>query len=187
MAERSPIITYGLERKTFDAAGLLDVKPEAVVMVPPPEAGLTQDLNIDFLNPYTAQSLTIALERWNTEMPAALEFSTDGRNYETVRAFSTRWPVSSVNFPRVTARYFRIKLAILDPAGDWVFQRFAKEIPLSHSELLPTTTLEYVSGKAAYTRQDVFTTGPPGSPEWVVPQSQIVDLSSEMTSDGRLN
>ena len=69
MAERSPIITYGLERKTFDAAGLLDVKPEAVVMVPPPEAGLTQYLNLEFLNPYTAQSLTIVLELWNTEIP----------------------------------------------------------------------------------------------------------------------
>jgi hypothetical protein len=86
-------------------------------MVPPPETGLTQYLNIEFPEPYTAQSLTIALDIWNTEIPAALEVSADGRNYEMVREFSTRWPVSSVNFPKVTARYFRIRFNIPDPGG----------------------------------------------------------------------
>jgi len=186
MAERSPAITYGLERKPFDATKLIDGDPETVALIPPPESGLTQYLNIDFAEPYTAQSLTISLDVWNTAVPAALEVSTDGSTYETVREFATRWPVTSVNFPEVTARHFRLRLGILDPAGDWVFQRFVKGIPLSQVELQPTPRLEEISGKAFYTRQDTFSTGAATAPAWAVPQNQIIDLTSSMTSDGRL-
>ena len=131
MAERAPRITYGLDRQSFDAANLLDGNPATAAIVPLAGTSLTQYLNIEFPEPYTAQSLTVALDVWNTELPSALEVSVDGRKYETVRKFSTRWPVSSVNFPQVTARYFRIQFNIPDPGGDWVFHRFAKGIPLS--------------------------------------------------------
>jgi hypothetical protein len=187
MAERSPHITYGLERKSFDSANLLDGNAATSALVPPPESGLTQYLNIEFPEAFTAQSLTIGLDVWNTEIPAALEVSPDGRNYETVREFSAGWPVSCVNFPEVTSRYFRIRLTVLDPAGDWVFQRFVKGIPLSQVELQPTPRLEETSGKADFTRQDAFSTDPAASPDWVVPYNQIIDLTTNMTSDGRLN
>ncbi len=187
MAERSPVITYGLERKSFDAAPLLDGEPETVAVVPPPATGLTQYLNIEFPQPYTVQSLTIGLDLWNTAIPAALEVSTDGTNYQTVREFSTRWPMSSVNFPKVTTRYFRLRLTILDPASDWVFHRFDKGIPLSQVELQPVARLEDISGKAAYMRHDGFSTDPAGSLDSLVPLSQVTDLSGNMTSDGRLS
>ena len=79
-----------LTAKPFDAANLLDGNPATSALVPPPEAGLTQYLNIEFPEPYTAQSLTMGLDIWNTEIPAALEVSADGKNYETVREFSAR-------------------------------------------------------------------------------------------------
>jgi hypothetical protein len=186
MADRSPRITYGVERKTFDSANLIDGNPATMAMVPLAESGLTQYLNFEFPEPYTAQSLTVGLDVWNAEIPAVLEVSTDGQNYETVRKFSTRWPVSSVNFPQVTARYFRIEFNLPDPGGDWVFHRFAKGIPLSEVGLQPTLRIEDISGKAAFMRQEVFTDEPAGSPDWVVPQGQIVDLTSKMDSDGRL-
>ena len=117
MAERAPRITYGIDRQSFDAANLLDGNPATMAVVPLAGTSLTQYLNIEFPEPYTAQSLTLALDIWNTELPSALEVSVDGRKYETVRTFSTRWPVSSVNFPKVTARYFRIRFNIPDPGG----------------------------------------------------------------------
>ena len=186
MAERAPRITYGLDRQGFDAANLLDGNPATAATVPLAGTSLTQYLNIEFPEPYTAQSLTVALEVWNTEFPSALEVSVDGRKYETVRKFSTRWPVSSVNFPQVTARYFRIQFSIPDPGGDWVFHRFAKGIPLSTVELQPAPRIEDISGKAAFVRQEVFEEEPAGSPDWVVPQGQIADLTGKMASDGRL-
>ncbi len=187
MAERLPLVTYGLDRKPFDAAKLLDGNPATSALVPPPDTGLTQYLNIEFPEAYTAQSLTIGLDVWNTKLPAVLETSTDGMNYQTVREFSACWPVTSVNFASITARYFRIRLTILDPAGDWVFQRFVKGIPLSQLELQGTPRLEDISGKAAFTRQDAFSTEPAGLLDWVVPYHQIVDLTGNLKRDGQLN
>jgi hypothetical protein len=187
MAERAPRITYGVDRHSFDAANLLDGNPATVAMVPLAGTSLTQYLNIEFPEPYTAQSLTVALDVWNTELPAALEVSVDGQNYESVRKFSTRWPVSSVNFPQVSTRYFRIRFNVPDPGGDWVFHRFAKGIPLSAVELQPTPRIEDISGKAAFMRQEVFEEEPAGSSDWVVPQGQIVDLTNKMDSEGRLS
>ena len=90
MADRSPHITYGLEPKPFDAANLLDGNPATSALVPPPESGLTQYLNIEFPEAFTAQSLTIGLDIWNTKIPAVLEVSADGMHYEMVREFSAR-------------------------------------------------------------------------------------------------
>ena len=186
MADRSPQITCGVDRKPFDWANLLDGNPSRVAYVPLAGTSLTQYLNIEFPAPYTAQSLTLALDVWNNELPAVLEVSNDGQTYEAVRAFSTRWPVSSVNFPQVSARYFRIQFTLPDPGGDWVFHRFAKGIPLSEVELNSSPRIEGISGKAGFTRQEVLESEPAGSPDWVVPQGQIVDLTGKMDSNGRL-
>lgn len=184
MAEHAPRITYGVEPRNFDAANLLDGNPATAAIVPLAGTSLTQYLNLDFPEPLTAQSLTVGLDVWNTAIPAALEVSVDGQHYEMVREFTARWPVASVNFPQVTARHFRIQFTILDPAGDWVFNRFAKGIPLSEVELQPTRKIEDISGKAFFMRQEDFSNEPAGSPDWVVPQGHIVDLSSKMDSAG---
>jgi hypothetical protein len=186
MAEHSPRLTYGIDRLNFDAANLLDGNPATSAVVPLAATSLTQYLNIEFPEPYTAQSLTVALDVWNAELPAAMEVSVDGQKYETVRRFSTRWPISSVNFPKLTARYFRIRFNIPEPGGDWVFHRFAKGIPLSAVELQPSPRIENISGKAAFMRQEVFEDEPASSPDWVVPQGQIVDLTGKMDREGRL-
>ena len=106
MAERSPRVTYGLDRKPFDSANLLDGNPATSALFRWPEPSLTQYLNIEFPEAFTAQSLTMGLDVWNAEIPAVLEVSADGQKYETVREFSARWPVSSVNFPEVTVTLF---------------------------------------------------------------------------------
>ena len=186
MAERAPLITCGLERRTFDSANLLDGNPATIALVPLPQTGQTQYLNIEFTEPYTAQSLTVALDVWNTEVPAVLEVSADGQSYETVRAFSPRWPVCSINFPPVSARFFRIQFKLPDPGQDWVFHRFAQGIPLSEVELQPAPRIEDISGKAAFTRQEDFSVDPAGSPDWVIPQGRIVDLTGKMDQAGRL-
>lgn len=186
MSEHSPRITYGTDRQAFDSANLLDGNPATVSIVPLAGTSLTQYLNIEFPEAYTAQSLTLGLDVWNAEIPAILEFSTDSQKYETVRKFSTRWPVSSVNFPQVTARYFRIQFSLPDPGGDWVFHRFAKGIALSEVELKAALRIEDISGKASFTRQEVFTGEPAAFPDSIVPQGQVVDLTGKMDSDGRL-
>ena len=113
MAECSPQFTYGPDRKSFDSSKLIDGDPGTVAPVPLPEAGQPISLNIEFPEPFTAQALTIApvpSEGRNAQIAATLEVSDDGHNYRTLRHFVMRGPVTSVNFDKVTARYYRIVL-----------------------------------------------------------------------------
>jgi alpha-L-rhamnosidase len=52
MADRSPKLTYGDDRKSFDgAAKLIDGNPGTVALLPPPPPGQPQYLNIEFVEP----------------------------------------------------------------------------------------------------------------------------------------
>jgi hypothetical protein len=186
MAERSPKLTYGLERKSFDATKLIDGNLATVALLPPPEADQPLYLNIDFPEPFTAQALTIALDPWNAEITGTLEASDDGQHFQTVGRFKMRWPVSSVNFPKVTARYFRIAMKGPPIEADWLFQTFGKGFPLSEVELHSGLRIEDIPGKAAYVRQEVFSGEPALTPEMVVRRDQILDLSNKLDSEGRL-
>jgi hypothetical protein len=190
MAERSPKLTYGTDRKSFDAAKLTDGNPGTVALLPLPQAGQPQYLNIEFPEPFTAQALTVAVDVWNSEIQASIEVSEDGQNFRALRAVTLRWPVSSVNFPKVNARYYRI---LLRPQSDWFFQQFAEGIPLGEVELHQTLRIEDIPGKAAYIRQNAYASGqdayasePILSPEMTVRREQIVDLTGKMGQKGQL-
>jgi hypothetical protein len=183
MAESSPKLTYGTDRKGFDFAKLIDGNPGTVALLPPPERGQPQYLNIEFPEPFTAQALTVAMDTWNSRIEGALEVSDDGQHFRTIRPLIVRWPVSSVNFPKVTARYYRL---LLRPRGDWFFQQFADGIPLGEVELHADSRIEDVPGKAAYIRQDAFSGEPAFSPETTIHRDQVVDLSSRMDGQGQL-
>jgi len=183
MAESSPKLTYSADRKNFDSAKLMDGDPGTVALLPLPAMGQPHYLNIDFPEPFTAQALTVALDTWNSQIEGALEVSDDGQNFRMVRPLTLRWPVSSVNFPKVTARYYRIVLK--PPQEDSFFQTFAKGIPLGEVELHAALRIEDIPGKAAYIRQDVFSGEPALPQEMAVREEQVVDLSSKMKEDGQ--
>ena len=61
-------------------------------------------MNIEFPRPFTAQALTVSLDVWDARLVTLLEVSDDGEHYRTVRPMSVLWPVTSVNFDKVTAR-----------------------------------------------------------------------------------
>ena len=187
MAARSPQLTYGLDRKSFNASGLISGDPAAVTLLPPVEEGQSQVLNIDFPEPFTAQALTIALDPWNSEITGELEASDDGQHFQTIRPFRLRWPRSSVNFPKITARYYRIVMKGPSEEVDWLFRTFAKGFPLNEVELHSDLRLEDIPGKAAYIRQEVFSGEPAIPVEMAVQRNQILDLSSQLDGEGHLH
>jgi len=184
MADRSPKLTYGADRKSFDSAKLIDGNPGTVALLPLPQPGQPQYLNIEFAEPFTAQALTVASDGWNSEIAGALEVSDDGQNFRTIRPLTLRWPVSSANFQKVTARYYRILLKP-DLENDWP-ESFAKGIPLGEVELHPDLRMEDIPGKAAYMRQDAYGSEPILSPEMTVRREQTVELTGKMDQKGQL-
>ena len=182
MADFSPTITYGADRKPLDAAKLMDGNPGTVVLLPLTEKGKPQYLNIDFPEPFTAQAITVAFDTWNSEIDGTLEVSDDGQNFRTVRPLTMRWPVSSANFDKVSARHYRIALRAQE---DWFFQAFKNGIPLGEVELHTDRRIEDIPGKAAYIRQDVFSGEPANAAEETLRRDQVVDLSAKMDKGGR--
>jgi len=188
MADSSPTLTYGADHKALDSAKLIDGNPGTVILLPLPEKGKPLYLNIDFPAPFTAQAITVAFDTWNSEIAGVLEASDDGQTYRTVRPLTMRWPVSSVNFDKVSARHFRI---VMRPESDWFFQQFKDGIPLGEVELHAEPRIEDIPGKAAYIRQSQYAggqdaySGEPASPQ-TLRWDQVVDLSAKMDQDRRL-
>ena len=199
MADCSPQITSGADRKSFDgSAKLMDGNPGTVALLPPVPPGQPQYLNIEFAEPFTAQSLTVAVDVWDSGMAgslkAELQVSEDGQAYKTIREKKLYWPVSSVNFPKVSARYYRLVLSPADMSGNTPFGVYSKGIPLGEVELHAGLRIEDIPGKAAYLRQDAWTdsqdefSGEPVVPEeMVVRRGQVMNLTDKIDHHGRLD
>jgi hypothetical protein len=174
MAECSPTLTLGIDRKPFDFAKLLDGNPGTVVPIPPPPKGEPQYLNIEFPTPFTAQSLTVSLDVRGGHVDTALEVSDDGEHYRTVRPVTVWWPVTSVNFEKVTAKYFRI---VVPGQGGF---------PLGIVELHADTRIEDIPAKASYSRHHGYPGEPVVSPSTTLLRDQVIDLSAKMDARGNL-
>ncbi len=125
---------------------------------------------------------------------AQLQVSEDGNAFRTIRGTSYYWPVSSVNFPKVSVRYYRLVLSPADLSGNTPLGVFSKGIPIGEVELHAGMRIENIPGKAAYLRQDAWTdsqdgfTGEPDMPaEMVVPRDQVIDLTGKMDHEGNLD
>jgi alpha-L-rhamnosidase len=192
IADYSPRITYGANRKEFDYSKLLDGNPGTVTLLPLPPEGESQYLNIDFPELFTAQAVSIALDTGNLGqrfIPGAIQVSDDGHAYRTVRAMRLYEPHCSANFLRASARHYRI---LIEP--DLLRATFSKGIPLAEVQLHEGPRIENIPGKALYTRQGCFTlsldelSGQPEFPgDAVVRNEQILDLSKKMDSNGLLH
>ena len=60
---------------------LFDGKAGTVAVIPLAPKGQPQFVNIEFPQPFTAQSLTVSLDSWSSVLHAVLEVSDDGVNY----------------------------------------------------------------------------------------------------------
>lgn len=193
MSDYSPKLTYGLDRKEFDSSNLLDGNFGTVSFLPQLPPGQKQCLNIDFPEPFTAQSMSIALAVWNNGMGAIhgeLQISDDGKEYRTVRKLNLYWPNCSVNFKPVSSRHYRVIVDYI--AGNWVFGK-TKGIPLGGVQLHEGPRMEDIPGKALYLRQGAYSVGSDalsGEPQFtedtVIHSQQILDISSKMDANGLL-
>ena len=186
MADCFPRMTYSLDPQPFDFAPLIDGDPATLAVLPPVEEGAAQVLNIEFPAPFEAQSFTLALEPWNSEVSGQIEVSDDGRNFSPICPFTIRWPASSVNFPKISSRHYRITMKGPSEDVDWYFRTFAKGFPISHVELHREPRIEDIPGKASYIRQETFAGEPASSPDSSIPRHHILDISKHMDANGRL-
>jgi hypothetical protein len=180
MAECSPTMTYGADHTPFDFAKLFDGNAGTVAVIPLAPKGQPQFVNIEFPQPFTARSMTVSLDLWSSVLHTVLEISDDGVNYRPVRTFTVVWPMSSINFEKVTARYFRLHI----PAqGPWFYNEYRNGFPFGIVELHPEPRIEDISGKASYMRHDSHQDEPAIPPQAIVLRDQVID---KMDKQGNL-
>jgi hypothetical protein len=183
MAECSPTLTYGTDHTPFDFAPLLDGNPGTVVRIPLAPKGKPQYVNIEFPTPFTAQALTVSLDAWDARLITMLEVSDNGEHYRTVRPVTVSWPVTSVNFEKVTARYFRIHI----PAqGPYFYNQYKDGFPLGVVELHADTRMEDIAGKAMYFSRGGYQGEAGISPRATLMRDQVIDLTAKMDARGNL-
>jgi alpha-L-rhamnosidase len=125
---------------------------------------------------------------------AELQVSEDGHAYRTIREQKLYWPVTSVNFQKISVCYYRLVLSPADLSGNTPFGVFSKGIPVGEVELHAGMRIEDIPGKAAYLRQDAWTDsqdgfmGEPVLPaEMVVPRDEVMDLTGKIDDEGHLD
>ncbi len=134
-------------------------------------------LTIEFPQPFSARSVTIALDVFRATANGTLAVSDDGREFRAIRDFAVSWPAASVSFDRVRARYFRLTFATpVAPAPEVV--------PLGDVELHGDARIEDIPGKAAYVSQPSLSGGAGAVP---IPRDKIVELTAQMDPNGRLS
>lgn len=118
-----------------------------------------------------------------------LEVSDDGINYSKVcdlkpiyQAAASRWDQKTVSFPAVTGRYFRLNLHDWCLAGD---QR--PEMALGNVTLSSRARIDQWEERAGFYSEYILKNLTPAyTDEEIIDSKTIVDLTSKMGTDGRL-
>lgn len=195
-----------------DVAMLSDGDLEKTTEIPIPAVGETSWIQYEFPTPQAIRSITFVTKDpdWILAMVAnlaapekTLEASDDGQNFRLIAKLeSTDAPEHTVSFPAVTAKYFRVvfKRVPPPPIPDWASgidpASLGMTIPpkptgyqIAELVLHAGARVNHFEEKAAFVPEgDLYRFATPsvGSGE-AVAESDVVDLTSKMSSDGKLD
>jgi len=176
MTAAAPRITWGADRREFDAARLVDGNPATTAPAPALPKGTPLIINLDFPAPFEARSLTVALDGWYTRIDADVEVSNDGRTYRPIARFLAAWPSSSVNFDPVAARHFRLR-----------FDASRPQPALGEIELSADRRMEGIPFKALFIhhRQLPASSGSGAPIDTIAGRDRVLDVTPHLKPDGR--
>ena len=174
----SPKVTSSAERaggKIMDAKGNIRVSFDAPI---PREPEFVQ---FEFAQPFQARTLIIA-GSGTRSCGGSLQVSDDGQKFRIVRpfAFSHEGSRLACEFEPVSARFYKVVFNRADTR--------TKKVHITEITLSPAVRIDNIDGKAAYVRMDNIQpkAGATVPPEAVVKRDAIVDLTSRMQPDGKI-
>ena len=153
-----------------------------------PAAGKPAWLQMEFPQPYTARQLTLTMGLSGDQVcNGLLQASEDGQAFQDVHEFAAEQRKLVLDFPAVTARYFRLLFRRQHPD--------VQEVVISDLELSPRLRIAHMQGKACFTHQESYP-GPnrfpgranyPAAPEgFAMRRGGVLDLTARLSKDGRL-
>ena len=185
-AELNPQVTAS--GGTPNVAALSDGDVNTVALdLTPGASGMESWVQFDYGRPQTIQAVTIAsldgiisvFDHESSAVPPRIEASDDGTQFRKVAdiPFSSL-PQRTVAFDPVTARYFRI-----------VFDNGAGGQRITELVLASGARVNEFEKRAGYANARDFyaISDPKVAPEFIVRQSDVIDLTSRMKPDGTLD
>ena len=197
---------------SLDPAVLSDGDLEKTTTIPIPAVNKDSWVQWEFPQAQTIRSITFVTRDpgWIESMVArmsapekSLESSDDGQNWKAVAKLeSGDAPEHTVSFAPVTAKYFRVtfKRTPPPPIPDWAEgidpSSFGVKLPpvpttygIAELVLHPGARVNQFEEKAAFVPEDdlYHLATPAVGPDEAVKQSDVIDLTSKMSSDGKLD
>jgi hypothetical protein len=190
-AELNPQVTSSGGTVNLAALSDGDVNTEALDL-PAKAPGGESWVQFDYGHPQTIQAVTLAslddtlsiFDHGSTEIPPRLEASDDGQTFRKIADISPSGIVQrTVAFEAVTARYFRVVFESAAGAKQAAGHRIT-ELVLSSGARVN----EFEKRAGFTTARDYYAIGDPKvAPQFIVPKSDVVDLTGKMRPDGTLD
>jgi hypothetical protein len=166
---------------------LTDDETETFIRLPVPERDKPQYAQLEFREPFSARTVKIVGGSGMPECSGEIQVSEDGQNFRRVQPFAFGRKGSPVHFISlgarpIAARFWRVQFTALGAKAK------ATDIPLAEIELAPRLSIEKIDAKDGFNGSAVLSspvaeTAAAGS----VQRRSIVDVTSKMTADGKLN
>ena len=161
------------------AQKLIDHNPNTGVSFPAPRKGKSQQLQLEFAEPFMAQRLTLTTGVSNQTVSGDLQISEDGKSFRKVREFVIRRPTLALEFEEVLAKYFRIMFTEMQPAGT--------ALQVSEVELVPLYRIAMTQVKSGNGRGAWPALRQTNVPAYaVVQREKVIDISDKVNGAGRL-
>lgn len=182
----NPVRVYS-SIKGLKTEWLIDNNPQTIVDIDNPRIkGHSEYIEFDFGKPFTASMLSMNYGNTGRRgYEGTVMVSDDGKEYHTIRRFDYHgqvWeaPVITVNFPMVTARYYRVVFN----GGDLV--RYVYRI--ADMEFSNRYRIDNYHAKTA---RAMIEPDIPQNPSFqndirAIPLNKVLDISSNMSADGML-
>ncbi len=183
MSEASPKITAS-EMTGFDPAKLLDGNPKTAIILPRPDGGKPQFIQIEFPKPYQARTLMLAMRGLaaHESCHGALQVSDDGVNYKTVHEIEPEAAPIWVNLGSIESKFYRVLFTSADPV--------IQHLEVAEIDLSAKYRIDDIEEKALFVCNKDYPerTNKPVLPEgFAIPRERLLNLSSHLRADGLLD
>jgi hypothetical protein len=164
---------------------LTDGDSKTFIHLPVPRRGTPQFAQLEFREPFQARTVKIVGGPGIPECSGEIQVSDDGKTFQTMRSFAFGWPGSatrtiSLGTQPIVARFWRVQFTSAVAT--------ATDIPLAEIELVPRFTIENIDAKAGFNGAAVLSSRESeAATDGAIHRRNIVDLTSKLTADGRLN
>ena len=209
IASLAPKVTWS--SGTLDPGMLSDGDLAKATGLPIPEVGQKSWIQYTYSKAVTISSITFAVKSLDDTVAAvygitapkgALESSNDGKSWHEVTELSVdNAPETTISFPGVSAKYFRVTLLRLQapPAPDWAKNLDADALTKKYgpapsnyeiTELVlhPGVRVNHFEEKAAFVPvEDLYPLATPNADKNdVISKNGVIDLTAKMQPDGTL-